>query len=868
MNPPTNPLDSTLRTLANCDCCTGTQAQTPVLIANRPGLSAVSFRAGTHGQFKASLLAALTDKDLPALAGLRTRDDEDFTIALLDGFAAMADVLTFYSERIANESYLRTAVERRSVLEMARGIGYELQPGVAAETWVAFTVEEAAGAPGWADVKTGTKVQSIPGPGEQAQTYETVGDFEARKEWNLLRAKRFRAPVRYAKKLWLAGSSVNVQVGDQVLIVGKERTKALGSERWDVRRVIEIEKENPNDPLTAYTVVHLERGLGSAKPEEDPSEEDAKVFIFRAKANLFGWNAADWNLIDNEVRKHYMPKIGSEAKDDWTDRVAAQADWPNYTITAVSGSPPDQEGDYIIHLDSVQDAFVTGTWVALQKPGDSTDAKGYTELYEVRGNSTDAKSGFGLSAKVTRLALRGEKLKEKFNGKLRETVVLGKSEYLDGARTDVKTMVGGSSITLDSAVEGLEAGRLLIVTGQDSNGVSHVEHVVLKEAAADVADPGVTCLTLEKPLLFVYTPSSVVIHANAARVTHGESVAAEVLGSGNAGSEHQKFALKQKPLTHTQSTEGATSSLSVYVNGVQWTQAASLYGHGATERIYTVRLDDDGTARVITGDGWFGARLPTGTENVVAYYRKGIGLDGLVDAGQLTQLLNRPLGVRSATNPAASSGAADPEKMEDARTNAPLTTLTLDRVVNMSDYTDYSRAFAGVAKAHAAWVWTTGGRGVLVHVAGPDEAEFTAADALPGYLAAALLSHGNPLMSVTVRSGKVSRFVLAGTVTADGDRMAEDVKVALDTALEEAFSYDQRDFGQGVALSEVMEVIHSVPGVHHAALTVFDRSGGTHVKQRLMPDVPRSGGGLDAAPVAEVLVIDPFSLTNLTVTLA
>ena len=32
MNPPTHPLDSTLRTLTNCDCCTGTQAQTPVLM--------------------------------------------------------------------------------------------------------------------------------------------------------------------------------------------------------------------------------------------------------------------------------------------------------------------------------------------------------------------------------------------------------------------------------------------------------------------------------------------------------------------------------------------------------------------------------------------------------------------------------------------------------------------------------------------------------------------------------------------------------------------------------------------------------------------------------------------------------------------
>ena len=40
----------------------------------------------------------------------------------------------------------------------------------------------------FAKVKAGTKLQSIPGPGEDPQTYETVEDFEARKEWNVLPA--------------------------------------------------------------------------------------------------------------------------------------------------------------------------------------------------------------------------------------------------------------------------------------------------------------------------------------------------------------------------------------------------------------------------------------------------------------------------------------------------------------------------------------------------------------------------------------------------------------------------------------------------------------------------------------------------------
>ena len=172
-----------------CGCCSGTTTATPAIVENRPGLSAIHYRVGEHADFKASLIARLSGAHLAALRQLRTRDDEDFTIALLDSFATMADVLTFYQERIANESYLRTAVERRSVLELARLIGYELRPGVAAETLLAFTIEDTPGAflraanpaatlastaPEPAPIVSldiGTKVKSIPGPGETAQMF-------------------------------------------------------------------------------------------------------------------------------------------------------------------------------------------------------------------------------------------------------------------------------------------------------------------------------------------------------------------------------------------------------------------------------------------------------------------------------------------------------------------------------------------------------------------------------------------------------------------------------------------------------------------------------------------------------------------------
>src|SRR3712207_4698584 len=128
------------------------------------------------------MLARLSSSREGALRAFRTRDDEDFTIALLDAWATVADLVTFYQERIANESYLRTATERRSVLELARTIGYELSPGVAAGVLLAFTVEDAAGTSGTAAVAAGTRVNSLPGPGELPQVFETVEPLDARAE--------------------------------------------------------------------------------------------------------------------------------------------------------------------------------------------------------------------------------------------------------------------------------------------------------------------------------------------------------------------------------------------------------------------------------------------------------------------------------------------------------------------------------------------------------------------------------------------------------------------------------------------------------------------------------------------------------------
>ena len=274
----------------NCDCCTGIGPSTPGVVFNRPGLSAIAYRSGTWHEFKESLLAALADSGHPELAGLATRADDDFSIALLDAVATVGDVLSFYGERIANESYLRTATERISVLELARLIGYELKPGVAASTLLAFTVDDAAGSPGVATIDVGLKVQSVPGHNEKPQTFETVEGIEARLEWNAMKPKKTVAqdPATMSSELWLAGTATNLNVGDVVLLVGAERENSSSDEHWDARRIASVVP----DFNVQTTHVTLGAQLGDVDSSVVPSASP-KAYAMRTRASVFGYNAPE-----------------------------------------------------------------------------------------------------------------------------------------------------------------------------------------------------------------------------------------------------------------------------------------------------------------------------------------------------------------------------------------------------------------------------------------------------------------------------------------------------------------------------------------------------------------------------------------------
>ena len=782
---PSNPLSV-------CGCC-DVGLEEPAHV-NRPGQSSLRYRIGVHASFLRRMLVQLSRQEVPSgkrpLADLSTRSTQDPAIAFLDAWATVADVLTFYQERIANEGFLRTATERRSVLELARAIGYELSPGVAASTYLAFTVDESDSTPDTATIKAGTQVQSIPAKEDELpQTFETGEEFQARVAWNKLVPKQtvHHAIVAGIRELYLKGANLQLEPGDALLILAPEQQATEpGIEFWDIRYL----KTVAEFPQEGYTRVTWEEPLGLVRGGKTivPPAVDAKaqVYVFRQRLALFGHNAPDWRLMPKEVRENYCGSSNSSCIEG--------AEWPNFALDSKSTQ---------LHIHGDHPEILAPTWIALADDN-------YTELYRVTEAVPSSQTNFALTTKTTRVTLKSPENLDKFDR--RTAVVLAVPERLERAEKPLPAKVKGHVIQLAKPVSGLRKGQPLIVSGKlregDEEPVSEVAFFqpLLERESYDR-------LELKEDLAHEYVRSTVTIFANVVPATHGETVAQEVLGSGDGAQPNPRFTLRHAPLTFVPgaSASGAESTLEVRVNDVLWQETPSLYGKGPRDRVYTLRIDDDAKATVIFGDGKSGARLPTGQENVKATYRFGIGSQGEVGAGSLTLLKKRPFGVSRVTNPVPATGAADPEKLENARQNAPLKVLTLDRIVSLQDFQDFARAFTGIGKAQAVSLWN--GESYRVHITlADDDGDPVPAGTLVK-LREAMDKARDPSVELLLDNYQRLTFHLEARVLYDPAYLPEKLQAAIQEALLDAFSFQARQFGQPVTAAEIVQTIHQVKGV-------------------------------------------------------
>lgn len=951
---------------ARCDCCTGITTMTPVSIENRPGLPALRYRVGTHGRFLASMKARLpmievvapgkdnqTLESFRPLQALTTRDPADPAIAMLDAWATVADVLSFYQERIANEGYVRTATERRSLVELSRLVGYAPRPGVSSSVHLSYTLDDNQADA--VEIAIGTRSQSIPGPGQLPQSFETSEALLARREWNDLQVRRRRpqridtTTIASMPMFYATGTETGVQPGD--LLLFRFGTTAANTVSW-ARKATQVEADFTAD-RTAITLQPLPWLVLAALPLLQmltfdlvaPAQRDggaaealyiARSLLGSVRLGLYPpamtWEALidDHAGIDDGEAIALLQAFGEEIEEmsngpavaaptfstpdafaasllvppnaqaantlqlrrDLGASFRANADLQPQVLldfapqlkdsyyTAWRGAtPPAQpsplEGVYLLRegellfgatagpepaFDTKGDLLPPANWgewnytadetttnaflakadallaagdlVLVQQPLDTFGTPVYgRQVLPVAAVFTGPRTAYGIAADATRIDFGSTQWREvERDGRrqpiasLRTTRVHVQKQRLQLAEMPIEDDVYGAQIALGPLHASLKSGRWVIFEGERSDiegvdGVRVSELLMVSGLTHDYdkslpGDRPHTTLRLATETAYRYKRDTLRIHGNVVPASHGET-RHEVMGNGDGSQALQRFPLRQPPLTWrpAPTAAGATSTLSVLVNDIAWRETDSLAGVGPDARVFVTRTGDDGVTTVTFGNGIDGMRLPTGFENVRAEYRNGIGKGGNVDAKQISLLVTRPLGVKDVINPLRASGGADRESIDLIRENAPRSIIALDRLVSTSDYADFTRMYAGIAKAEA--VRLSDGMRELVHItiAGVDDMPIDPASDLHRNLLASLRSLGDPGLVVQIAMRELVTLVLQAKIKlADGYRW-EPVATAVREHLLDRFGFSQRPLARPALLCEVIAAIQSVRGV-------------------------------------------------------
>jgi hypothetical protein len=837
--------------------------QTPIPITNKPGLPAIAYRVGTYAQFKRTMLACLGDADLPGLSGLRTRKDEDFSIALLDAWSMAADIVTFYQERIANESYKSTATTLDSLQRLTSMVNKPLLPAIAGNVYLAFTVENAPGTPGSAIIESGNKVQSLPGPGEQPQIFETVERLVAQAAWNTLTAVSTIEQPIYAgiSSLLLKGVGAALQPGNAIVLIGQ----VAGKDTRILRRVNLVTVDNKVQQTTVILADDTKYPAPSMPLSPDILFKDPHVFVLRTRAALFGHNAVDWRIMPDVARTPYVDAFNKATNQHHPNNYFI--DWPFIPPTTLA-------------LDRVYATLQQGNWCTLNWPDGTTVIARITAI-------TDASNvGFGLTIRGTQLKLdTTQKTLAASINDIRQATIYLQSEELLLDELPGTTPVLGDSIQVCGGYDTLQSDQLkgltAVLTGElsDAAGKSTSEIVRIRDITLVPAFSGRVLLHLESPgLSHQYKPGTVTINANVVLALQGETIQDEILGSGDASQPYQSFTLHQSPLIYTQDAtqpDGFATQVEVRVDDIPWKQVPTLYGHGPYERVFALTIDDAGTATIQFGEGYnAGSRVPTGIDNVHASYRKGSAQAGQIRPGQLTLLMTHPLGVKSVTNPSSPTGAIAAETTDDARRMADNMVLTMGRVVSLSDYEDCALSYTGIAKAQGTIIWNNERRCVVVTIAGPpppdQPGKFTTdgtqiPDPLYAKIYAGISMQSDPTIPFILQRYETVPFRISARVKITANALQPDVQRDIEQTLRAHFSFPARKFGQQVTVREVIAVIQALPNVVTVHMVKLQRlQAMSHDKDDLDTTPPhlQSDGTIS---LAQLLIVNPQPLAALEV---
>jgi len=230
-------------------------------------------------------------------------------------------------------------------------------------------------------------------------------------------------------------------------------------------------------------------------------------------------------------------------------------------------------------------------------------------------------------------------------------------------------------------------------------------------------------------------------------------------------------------------------------------------------------------------------KIPASGSSILIRYRVGGGLRGRISANtisQTNQYVSDPpqslLVNVTFSNVTSSQGGTDKESIEDAKRRAPKDFSLHDRIVTISDYSQFAKTFASpvygaVAKATAICRTDINANLVEVYILafGKDALELPSLGLRDG-LSSKIRLYNNATDTVEVLGGRLKAVDIKASIiisrTADGTIVRQEVE----RTINEFFNYNNWELGEGLFLSNFINTLEGIDGIQYVDMYAPNRN--------------------------------------------
>jgi hypothetical protein len=308
----------------------------------------------------------------------------------------------------------------------------------------------------------------------------------------------------------------------------------------------------------------------------------------------------------------------------------------------------------------------------------------------------------------------------------------------------------------------------------------------------------------------------------------------ETVGTSD-GSAFQTFDLSRGPVSLS---PDSSSSLTLQTSdGTLYSPAASFLDAESDTTVYTFQVTETGSIRVRFGDGVSG-KIPTINSDIAVTYRIGVGaVSNSFGVNTITQMRPTPLGVVSAFNPVQPSGGKDPETVDDAKVNGPLSLRALDRAITLQDFEVLAvKTPGGGVKAARASAEDPYDVTVYISSEGqnpiPTGIWYPRLDTGTGLIGSVgrWLSAKKPVAtSLDIKAPVAVTPVLRCEINCLPNILQNECILLVRESLLQMFSNTSEVFGKGIPISRVVQLIENTRGVDFVNILEFRRKPSLYI---------------------------------------